>query len=205
MKIITTEGGRILDLVPTEEFRPQQGLYLPDFIHAIAARYSFVLAPTDLVEAAKSGAKFKSGKFNLGGKSVSVKELALYNDGVICEATNTHTADLILDDFITWSTEAFKLQERKSPVRRTYTSALVCSFEKTVKSGLGKLSQVCDLLSKSLKNAYGWEYHYNLNRLAFNVDPGSIPHLRGTNFVIERRVQVPYSDNRYYSVAPLTT
>ena len=205
MKVVTTEGGRILDLVPLEEFRPPQGVYLPDFVSAIAARYSFASVPSNLTEAAKSGAKFETGKFMLDGSPVAIKELAVYSDGLICEAHDTRFADLVLDDFLKWATDTFKLQERLSPVRRTYTSALVCIFEKSVEFGLGKLSTVCDLLSKALSDAYGWKYQYNLNRLAFTVDPMAIPHLRSTNFIIERRLQVPYSENRYFSIAPLKT
>lgn len=205
MKVITVEGGRILDLVPLEELRPAAGVYLPDFIGAVTARYGFVTVPSDLAEATKSGAKFEMGKFMLDGSPVSIKELAIYSDGLICEAHGTRFADLILDDFLKWATDTFKLQERIGPVRRTYTSSLVCIFEKTVESGLGNLSRVCDLVSRALNDSYGWKYQYNLNRLAFNVDPKDIPHLRITNFVLERRLQSPYSENRYFSIAPLNT
>jgi hypothetical protein len=204
MKIVATEGGRILDLVPFEELRPPQGVYLPDFISAIMGRYGFPSAP-DLSEATKTGAKFEGGKFIHHGESIVIKELALYSDGLICDAFNTDFAELILDDFVRWATVTFKFREPISPVRRTYTSALVVNFDKSVETGLGKLSRTCDLLSQALSEAYGWKYQYNLNRLAFNVDPQTIPHLRATNFILERRIQVSYSENRYFSIAPVKT
>jgi hypothetical protein len=204
MKIVTTEGGRVLDLVPLEEFRPPQGVYAPDFISAIMEHYSFPLAP-DLKEAAKTGAKFEGGKFVHDGESIAIKELAIYSDGMICETHTTDLAELVLDDFVKWATAVFKLQEPTSPVRRTFTSALVVNLDKAVETGLGKLSRTCDLLSQALNDAYGWKYQYNLNRLAFDVDPQTIPHLRATNFILERRLQVSYSQNRYFSIAPLKT
>jgi hypothetical protein len=205
MKIIATEGGRVLDLVPLEEIRPLAGIYVPDLIKAITERYGFAAGPTNLAEAVKSGAKFEHGKFITDGGSVVIKELAIYSDGLISDAFDTRTADRVLDDFLDWATEQFKLRERESPRRRTYTSALICEFERPVESALGNLSKLCGLLSKSLNAAYGWNHEYNLNRLGFSVDPMTAPHLRNTQFVIERRVQSPYSENRYYSGAPLQT
>jgi hypothetical protein len=107
--------------------------------------------------------------------------------------------------FFAWATATFKLQERRGPIHRTYTSALVCEFDKEVESGLGKLSEVKRLLSVALAEAYGWKYESSLFRLAFNVDPTAIPHLRNTTFILERRVQYQYSENRYFSAAPLKT
>jgi len=204
MKVVTTEGGRILELVPLEELRPPGGLYLPDLIGAIVQRYAFTAAP-DLAEATKTGVKFEGGKFIHNGETVAIKELAVYSDGIICDAPNTDLAEVVLEDFRKWATAVFKLQEPISLVRRTYTSALVCDFDKLVESGLGKLSRTTELLFRALNDAYGWDYKFNLNRLAFNVDPKDIPHLRSTNFILERRVQVSYEQNRYFSIAPLTT
>ncbi len=206
MKVITYEGGRVLDLVPLEEYRPAGGLYLPDFINSIRQRYSFVSA-TDLAEAMKSGAKFEMGKQVIGGETVAIKELSVYSDGLICEAPTTNLADQILDEFVEWATVSFGLSERTTPQRRTYTNAIVCVFDKSLETGLGALGRTCGLLSQAMKDAYGWEHEFNLFRLGFNVDPKTAPNLRATNFVLERRILTPntYSENRYYSIAPLPT
>lgn len=207
MKIITYEGGRILDLVPLEEFRPEKGIYTPDFLGTIAGRYQFVSVPKDLSVAATSGAKFELGKLDIGGTTIAIKELAIYSDGIICDTSTTDLSDLVLDEFIGWATATFDLRPRTSPVRRTYTSALVCSFGKAVEFGLGQLAHACSLFSAALKESYGWDYSVKLNRLAFNVDPKETPHLRNTNFLLERRAQNPndYSENRYYAAAPIKT
>lgn len=205
MKVVTREGGKILDLIPTEELRPARGIFLPDFIAAINARYHFTSSPANLTEAAKSGAKFEFGKFEMKGGSAVIKELSIYSDGFICDAHDTEIAESALDDFIEWATAEFKMQPRQSPPRRTYTSALVCIFEKEIASALGNISQMNKLFSKSLKNAYGWDYKLDVARIACQVDPKDIPQLRNTTFVIERRVQSAFSENRFYCLAPLQT
>lgn len=205
MKIVTIEGGRVLDLVPTEELRPRHGVYLPDLIRSITERYAFSVVPTNIAEGNKSGVKFEHGKITIDGNIAVIKELAVYSDGLIVDSFDTAVADFVLDDLLSWATATFNLQERKSPVHRTYTSAVVIDFEKLIEPALGNLAKVCGLLSESLHRSYGWNYEYNLNRLSFSVDPLAIPHLRATQFFIERRLQVPYSENRYYSLAPLQT
>jgi hypothetical protein len=206
MKIVAFEGGRALDLVPLEEFRPTKGFYLPEFLNAVKTRYNFV-SSNDLADAMKSGAKFETGKFVIGGETIGIKELSIYNDGLICEAPTTDLADEILDDLLQWAVGAFGLKERTTPQHRTYTNAIICIFEKSVESGLGTLGRTCDLLSQAVKEAYGWEHKFNLFRLGFNVDPKAAPHLRATNFILERRLPNPndYSENRYYAGAPLPT
>jgi hypothetical protein len=82
---------------------------------------------------------------------------------------------------------------------------VIVEFEKEVEPALGKLARLTTVLSNSLKSAYGWNYQYNLQRLTFAVDPAAIPHLRSTQFFIERRMGTPYAANRYYSVAPFHT
>jgi hypothetical protein len=205
MKVIATEGGRVLDLVPIEELRPSSGLYLPDFIQRVNERYGFASVPPSVIEASKAGVKFEHGRFVMDGVVEVIKELSVYSDGLICDCFTTRAADLILDDFFGWSTETFKLRHRQTPQRRTYTSTVVIEFENVVEPALGKFTQLGNMLSKFLKAAYGWNYEYNLQRLTFAVDPMAIPHLRSTQFYIERKLGTPYSENRYYSIAPMQT
>jgi hypothetical protein len=88
---------------------------------------------------------------------------------------------------------------------RGYTSGLIVEFERAAESSLDKLNQINKLLSDAIHSAYGWTYEYNLQRLAFAVDPKLLPQFRQTQFYIERRLNTPYADNRYYSGAPLST
>jgi hypothetical protein len=205
MKFVASDAGRILDRVAIEEIRPPGGVFVPDFIRALVERYQFAVLPANMADAIRDGTKFEHGKLPHEGQSVVVKELAIYADGVISEAFDTDLADLILDDFFAWATETFKLRERQQPALRTYTSAVVIEFEKEIEPALGKMAEVCGLLSDALKSSYGWEYTYNASRLTFSVDPLAIPPYRGTTFMLERRVQTPYSENRFYSAASLRT
>jgi hypothetical protein len=205
MKIVAVEQGRVLDLVPIEEIRPEGGIYLPALVNGLLQRYGFISGPKDLTEVATAGAKFLHGHFPVNGEDVVVRELGFYSDGMIVDCHNTTFADAILDDFFKWAGETFKLRERQTPAQRTYTSVIVFDFDKAIEPILGKLLGITGMLSESLRAAYGWEYEYGLQRLAYQVDPTAVKLLRNTLFFIERRLNVAFSENRYYSGAPLRT
>jgi hypothetical protein len=205
MNVISIEQGRVLDLVPLEEIRPNFGIYLPEFVTSITERYGFVSGPKDLSEAVTAGAKFQHGHFIIDGTQVVIKELGIYSDGIIVDTFSTHISDLVLDDLLIWAKDKFGLRERATPARRTYTNVAVVEFERNVEGGLGKLAAIGNLLAEYLRSAYGWDYEYNVHRIAFSVDPLGIPQFRNTQFFIERRLQDPYSGNRYFSGAPMQT
>ena len=203
MKIVTIEQGRVLDLVPLDEIRSSFGIYLPELIKRIIERYEFIVGPENLTKAATEGAKFQHGHFKVKDIDVVIKELSVYNDGIIIDTFNSNMSDIILDDLLTWTVQTFNTKERISPPNRTYASVVVAEFEREFEPMLGVFVKVGKLLSKALQSAYGWDYEYNLHRIALAVDPTAIPPLRNTQFFMERRTQSPYSANRYYCGAPL--
>lgn len=188
MKFISIEQGRVLDLVPLDEIRPNFGIYLTEFVTAINERYGFVSWPNDLSEAVSAGAKFQHGRFIVDGTQAVIKELGVYSDGIIVDTFSTHISDLVLDDLLNFAKDKFALRERATPARRIYTNVAVVEFERNVERGLGKLATIGNLLAESLRSAYGWDYEYNVHRIAFSVDPLGIPQFRNTQFFIERRI-----------------
>jgi hypothetical protein len=205
MRLVATEQGRVLDLVPIEEIRSNFGIYLPELIRKVVERYEFAAGPENLAKAASEGAKFQHGHFKVNDIDVVIKELAIYNDGIIVDTFNSNMSDTILDDLLVWTKQTFDTKDRISLPSRIYSSVVVADFEHDVEPILGKFMELGKLVSKSLRSTYGWNYEYNLQRLALSVDPLVIPHLRNTQFFIERRQQISYSTNRYYCGAPLPT
>jgi hypothetical protein len=165
----------------------------------------FVVVPKDFAEANQSGAKFQHGRFMVNGTPAVIKEIGIYADGLIVETFHTDVSESVLNDFSTWASETFGIRERQSPMSRTFVSSIVFEFDEDIEKAFGKLSKLAQLMASCLESAYAWKYEYNLQRLSISVDPLQIPHLRNTQFFIERRLQVPYSTNRYWSGAPLTT
>src|ERR1700728_4299010 len=114
MNLVATETGRVLQLVVMEEIRPLSGLYMPTLYQQLADRYAFAARPQNYAEAIANGAKFQHGLLVTQNKKIEIKEIGVYNDGLIVDARNTEDAEFVLQNFATWAAETFAFRERKT-------------------------------------------------------------------------------------------
>lgn len=205
MKLISTEGGQALQLIIMDEVRPLSGFYLPTLYTAMVERYRFITFPANWAADVANGAKFHSGHHVADGRDIAITEIGVYNDGVVVIALNTSDADVIMDDFISWATRTFKLRERQTKKPRTYASSVVIEFAASIDDALRNFEAISQNVTDAINNAYGLRAKINFFRLALAADPQTVPALFNTQLLIERRVGVPFAQNRYYSAAPLTT
>jgi len=205
MRLVATETGRVLQLIVMDEVRPPSGVYMPDLYQRIAERYAFVGRPTDIADAIAKGAKFQHGCLVTPSKTIVISEIGIYNDGVIVDALNTDDAEYVMEDVLSWTTVSFGLKERRTIIPPRFTSLVNIEFEAPVEPSIDRLMAITKCIAASFNRAYGSSVEINLLRLAFNADPLSVPNLVNTQFFIERRIQRPYSENRYQSGAPLRT
>jgi hypothetical protein len=188
-----------------EEIRPPSGLYLPIVFEKVVERYAFVVRPQNVAEAITAGAKFLHGRLQTHNKTLFISEMGIFNDGIIVDSVNTDDAEFILEDVISWVTATFALQPMLTIIPRRFTSAVTIEFTKPVEPYLKGLSAMAGQMANAFKQTYGEEVHLNLMRLAINADPLTVTHLKNTQFLIERRIQRPYAENRYHCTAPLRT
>jgi len=89
MKLISTEFGQSFLQYVIDELRPLTGgLYFPGLIGAVAERYKFANVPT-VGDALQQGAKFAEGCLLVGGEIIAIRQIGIYNDGIIVVAWNT--------------------------------------------------------------------------------------------------------------------
>jgi hypothetical protein len=206
MNLIASETGRVLQLIIMEEIRPASGLYMPTLYQQLADRYAFVGRPQNYAEAIVNGAKFQHGRLTTPTKTIEIKEIGVYNDGIIADAVNTDDAEFVMQDFSAWATTTFSLRERRTIIPKIFTSTVTVEFDGSLESALKGFGEITNLVSDALSRSYGWHnLDISLLRLAVNADPQTVPHLRNTQFLIERRLQRPYSENRYFCTSPLRT
>jgi hypothetical protein len=205
MKLISTEFGQSFQPYILEELRPLSGgLYLPSLIAAAAERYKFAGTPT-ISDALQQGAKFSEGLLLIGDQTIVIRQLGIYNDGVIVVAFNTDESDLILEDLVSWATQIFKLREPITRMRRVYVSSVVVEFDIPIERPFRALSKFVKTYEAALKSAYDWVLPVEPTRIAFGADPTKMPQHRSADFLIERRAGRPFSEDRYFSTVPLQT
>src|SRR5260221_7879777 len=102
-------------------------------------------------------------------------------------------------------TSTFALKPSITIIPPRFTSVLTVEFEMAIEPALKGLSKIASYVSDAYKEAYNEDIEVKLLRLGLNADPMTVPPFRNTQFFIERRLQRPYTENRYQSGAPLRT
>ncbi len=209
MKLVALETARVIFLSPLEEMRPFAGVPHKDFITAARDRYDFLEVPdlTKPLQELQAGPLFfREGKVNKGNEVVLIQEIAVYRDGIVIRAHHTDDCELILDDVLTWARTTFRLRELDSAPTKNYVSTVIVDFERDISSIIGPYRQLLGMLSERLKAYRKIDQPVAMNRISFAVDAtrlsaGTIP----TEFLIERRQNVPFEKNRFFCDAPLPT
>jgi hypothetical protein len=158
-----------------------------------------------LGDALQQGAKFAEGRLLVDGEIIAIRQLGIYNDGIIVVAWNTDDSDLLLDDFMIWATQALNLREPITKPPRQYTSSVVVEFEVTIERAFYLLSEFKKAYEAMLKSAYNWDYPIEPTRINFGADVTKMLQGTSADFLIERRVGRPFSERRYFSQARLRT
>lgn len=204
MKFVSGELGRVVQLFVADEIGPFGGIYIPDLYQLISERYGFV-KQSDMAKVLEAGAKFEQGRLKIGDKNINILELTIYNDGIIVNGRHTDDASIVMDDILVWGKKAFGLRDPETKIARKYVSHVVVDFNKPIDNALRGFDIIRRNLNDFYKQTYGTGVVYDLFRISLAIDPQAVPLHTFTEFGIERRVGVPYSKNRFFSVAPLTT
>lgn len=196
MKLVSHEEGRNLQLVSADEVRPLRGgIYAPDAIGALAARYRFQKYPTSYEPETR---RFEMGVAEINGINIAINNLDIYSDGFLASTSNTDDSDLVLDDLINWG-EAIGFRRPTTIVPRKYVSRIVVDFDKP----LDALVDIFGILTKAASSAFA-DNPSNLNIISVQVGPyPPTQYPYQTTWRLERRTIEPILPTRYISVAPL--
>lgn len=205
MKIISQDSCRVTILFPLEEVIPLGGMNGPEAISKIQQRYEFLKTPDPGMtreEAAKAGYKFGTGQIPLKGKKNVVVEFAIYTDGIVADARNSETAEIFLDDVIHYMQSEFEFRQFNTEPKKYFWNQLIVEFEKP----LGKLFPSLEKISGAISRYLNIDTSMNLARFDLQAEKGAADSTGPSpKLVLERRIGVPFKNERYYSSAPLRT
>jgi len=184
-------------------------VYLPEIASKLKTKYEFVTAPKEreleeLVSSdATKGAEFRHGRLIAGGRAVIVQELTVFNDGVIVDTTtSTDDSDLFLTGLLEWAREVLDV---KTVGPRIYVSSLEIRMDVTLEKYVPTFGPIGDKIG-ALLNGYGIEApRYEVSEVTLSFDQfGRLAPQPGT-FNLERRANVPYDKDIWFTQAPLKT
>jgi len=195
MKVVSYSGGLSSIRVVSDEIAPIKGVHLPTLFAAVAARYHCDAAPT-LEEAAKTGARFRNGRMEGTEGQINIGELGVFNDGVSVVTTNTADSDRVLGDVQNWLQHEFHFREPTTTPIRYCQSDLVVKFANAPDRLLAPFAQLVEFVQSETARPMAF------SRFAFGAESSAGPI---SEFVVERRVGVPWSEELYFSKASIST
>lgn len=221
MKLASSFAARAALQISLEDVGPSHGISLKLFIEEVRERYQFVNAPSlqshQIVGQIGSGGSLQMSPFVLQQgvfdhdhtmSQITQLEIAPTPNLLAVTTYDTRIADAFLDDLITYLENRFGYRKIIDHSSRTYWSSVIVQFDEPLDKNLGALLEIERLLSTVYTSVAETELLVEFERITFSPDPlkvpaGILPKL--TNFVIERRSLRPYSENRFFSTAPLRT
>jgi hypothetical protein len=149
-----------------------------------------------------------TGSIEVGGNAVTAVQTQIAADfsAINIIAVTTDDADQIAEAVLEVLEKEFAFRSLSKTVR-SYASNLVFQFERSLEDYLRTLKEIQKIISPSMRAGVGVELEPMFERLTFAFDPLALPASKAQTpgFIIERRAGVPYSENRYFSGAPIRT
>jgi len=201
MNIQTTEA-QVWWIAIADEIRPREGVPLARWAQALQKKFKFVQLPTGLPQPGQ-GFDFRTGTLEAGETLINISLLSVYSDGISVQVpANTRNAETVLQEVLGLFF-SLGMREPTTPPLHYYASTIVADFEKSLNSLIPQSTL------EHVAAAMPVQGNAEFNALHINFDqttlPGRMAPINPSHFRIERRISVPYDQNRYFCQANTTT
>lgn len=204
MKVLSVSIARSISLIPTTHFNPKGRNIIP-MLDAIKERYSFpTVTPLEKVFGPEQESmKFDHGSF-MGKDTIPIDvSFAIHNDGLVADTnSSTEDSDLFLEDLLAWLSNEYDLvSQNELPIKKLYLSELYFTLDKIPQFLSDQVDAFAQKASDVIKNKKVGKFDFQ------GISLGTNPELSEKPLIIrlEREVNTVFSENRYFSSAPLET
>jgi len=209
MQLLNVLIARSIWLFPVLDINPRGRAIDSDLIDWLKATYHFQKypsSPLDFDPETKTltftAGKFKSGYVTDETEQYIAVDLLIYTDGVVANTrSSTKDSDRFLDEAIRAAVKELNLVYPQHIRKKLYYSEMDVRLDRPMASLNPKLEKLAGTIS-SLRgdtNAIAFEF----SGVSFLPDPNAQATVSA--FSVERKVNTEWSENRYYSRAPLQT
>jgi hypothetical protein len=203
MRLSAISLSRVLGFVEIIDLSPRGRIFLPELVSKIAQQFSFQKFPKPLDELDESkGIEFFEGKI---GEKV-IQKLAIFNTLLVLETrSTTDDSKRILEDMLEWGAQKCGLDYKPGMITRfAYVSDLTFYSDVPLLSVSSALAKVAAKTSEALTDIWQEPVRYEPINLIVGHDPTARKYPIAP-FSIARRAEARFSENKYFSEAPLPT
>ena len=202
MKLSAVILARVLAFADTNDLDFKGSVFYPHFIAKLVERYQFQKFPTSFAEVDEGkGIVFEEG---LAGDIV-IQKFTIFGHLLAIETrSNTRHSQAALQDIASWGTATFGLKPLHEVVRQwAFVSDLTFTSDVDI-LGTAPLSNLADKVNTAISDI--WKSPVQYYPLIAGIGHDPLARKNGiASFTISRRIEVPFSEHKYYSEAPLPT
>ena len=203
MELASVVLARAMAWVEPIDLNPRGAVFYPDLTKALVARYNFQKFPQKLEDFDETkGVTFGVGRL---GDTV-IEQLIIYTYGIVLDTRiSTQESRRLLEEAFEWGRKELGFAYKPDMVKRWQYASSV-TFRSTVQmTGVNSaVEKLAASVAKGVADAMGENLKYDLAILSVDYDQLTRKHPLG-RFSIQRRDNTPFSENKYFSDAPLPT
>jgi hypothetical protein len=178
-------------------------VFLPDFFDALVSRYRFQQYPADRKAFdIEKGIEFTDGLLG----NVAIERFVIWKNLLVLETRiNTDASKNAIEDILQWGADQFAFRYERGDIKRfAYISDIAFHSEAELITYDPVLQWLSKVSSSVLTEIWQEPVEYRTTSIKIGHDP-VLRHLGIAPFSLERRGQARFSDNEYFSEAPLPT
>lgn len=203
MQLSAVTLARLFAFIEPVDLNPRGRVHYPDLANALVDRYKFLKFPQKAEDFDETkGIMFGGGKFG----EIGTVNLQIFSYGIVVDtASSTDDSERVLEDALSWGTKALGLAYKPGTVKRkAFVSQLTFHSEVDLQHLHPAFSKLCKRLTTRVPQFFGQSVVYLPTAFSVGFDATSVKSGPAA-FTIERRVEIPFSENKYFSTAPLPT
>ena len=200
MELISIVLARVVALIQVQQWDPLGKTLTLEALSKLGSRYSFASLPTRLEDVDfHKGFELREGRL----ADIRIDRITVFVNGIVIDTrSSTDDSQKVLEDILRLAEEAFGAIIK--PVRWTFTSHLMFRSEMRLASLNPVLSRIANVLTERASADMKHAFNFEPTTVMLNVDTSQAKTPPAV-FSIERRADVPFSENTYFSSAPLRT
>ncbi|MBZ5515687.1 MAG: hypothetical protein LAN62_12765 [Acidobacteriia bacterium] len=207
MKLLSVTTARAIWLFDIQDMNPKGKSIFPDLLDWLKGEYHFQKFPKSTADRDEHGGlAFSEGDFQIKEEIFDVA-MSIYNDGLVATTqSSTDESEAFLVNVLDLACKEFSLKFDTSMIRRRmYLSEINVILD----GSLSRINPNVEAISEEISAALSLDKAsgFQLTGLILGADLTTLPPSKQvfSGFVIERKVGAPFSENRFWSKAPLPT
>lgn len=200
MELVSITLARVVAMVQLQEWDPFGKALSLEAIATIGSRYSFVKSPTKLEDLdPQKGIELVEGRLG----DICIDRINVFPNGIVIDTrSSTENSEKVLNDILALAHEVFGAAIK--PLRQSFMSQFIFRSDMRLATLNPVVPKIATVLSERASADLKHPFSYEPTAILLNVDT-SQTKTAPAMFTIERRAEIPFAENTYFSGAPLRT